>query len=198
MVDTVLSRDKNWVRWKNEACPPFQKESTKAEEFSSARNAAQKAFANKRLRPNPVGALDLNFLVEEDGVDGLESLKNPDRYQVPDLSTFRRPIEDDQFDLEMGRTDEEKSLASNAKASKLWRALRIASKSKLAILEKLDDGKNLDALFGSEKKEGEDVEETLAEGVADKEDSEDKKDQELEAGTPDPSVEAVPPIGVVV
>ena len=53
----------------------------------------------------------------------------------------------------MVRTDEEKQLAIDAKASKLWRTLRIASKSKLNLFDKIDDGNNLDALFEPENKE---------------------------------------------
>ena len=56
----------------------------------------------------------------------------------------------------MARTDEEKHLAIDAKASKLWRTLRIASKSKLNLFDKIDDGNKLDALFepeGDENKE---------------------------------------------
>lgn len=56
----------------------------------------------------------------------------------------------------MARTDEEKQSAIDAKASKLWRTLRIASKSKLNLFDKIDDSNKLDALFepeGDENKE---------------------------------------------
>ena len=47
----------------------------------------------------------------------------------------------------MAKTDEEKQQAINARASKLWRTLRIASKNKLSLFDKIDDGNNLNALF---------------------------------------------------
>ena len=47
----------------------------------------------------------------------------------------------------MAKTEEEKQLSSNARASKLWRTLRIASKTKLNLFDKIDDGNNLQALF---------------------------------------------------
>jgi THO complex subunit 1 len=53
----------------------------------------------------------------------------------------------------MARTDEEKQQAIDAKASKLWRTLRIASKSKLSLFDKIDDGNKLDALFEPEADE---------------------------------------------
>lgn len=51
----------------------------------------------------------------------------------------------------MAKTGEEKQQASDARASKLWRTLRIASKSKLNLFDKIDDGNNLQALFQPEE-----------------------------------------------
>lgn len=53
----------------------------------------------------------------------------------------------------MAKTSEEKQQATDARASKLWRTLRIASKSKLNVFDKIDDGNNLEALFRSEEEE---------------------------------------------
>ena len=47
----------------------------------------------------------------------------------------------------MAKTEEVKQLAINARASKLWRTLRIASKNKFGLFDKIDDGNNLEALF---------------------------------------------------
>ena len=147
MVDTVLSRDKNWVYWKAEGCPPFQRPSVSASEYSAARTSASKATTNKRLRSTPMGSLDLSFLTDLDGSDGMEKLKGPERYAVPALESFERPIADDEFEMEMAKTEEEKSLVANARASKIWRALRIASKGKFGLFDKLEDGGNLGILF---------------------------------------------------
>lgn len=56
----------------------------------------------------------------------------------------------------MAKTGEEKQQAIDARASKLWRTLRIASKSKLNLFDKIDDGNNLQALFEPEEKENQD------------------------------------------
>lgn len=56
----------------------------------------------------------------------------------------------------MAKTGEEKQQASDARASKLWRALRVASKSKLNLFDKIDDGNNLQALFQPEEEESKD------------------------------------------
>lgn len=79
MVDTVLSRDKNWVHWKAEGCPPIQRVPVSAGEFSEAEKGTQKACANKRLRATPMGSIDLKFLLDGGDADGMEKLKDPER-----------------------------------------------------------------------------------------------------------------------
>ena len=157
MVDTVLSRDKNWVHWKAEGCPPIQRDPVSAEDFGEAEKGAAKACSSKRLRSTPLGTLDLAFLSDTGINDGMEKLKDPDRYLIPAAESFERPIADDEFEIEMAKTDEEKRSATDARASKLWRTLRIASKTKLNRFDKIDDGGNLRALFepdGDENKKG--------------------------------------------
>lgn len=72
------------------------------------------------------------------------------RYSIPTADSFRGPIADDEFDAAMAKTEEEKQLAFNARSSKMWRTLRIASKSKLSLFDKIDDGNNIQALFQPE------------------------------------------------
>ena len=150
MVDTVLSRDKNWTHWKAESCPPIERPPIPPEDFSEAMKGAQRTCTNKRLRSVPLGTLDPKFLNETGSNDGMERLKDPRRYAIPTAESFERPIADDQFEIEMVSSTEEKQIAEDAKASKLWRTLRIASKNALRLFDKIDDGKNLDALFRPE------------------------------------------------
>ena len=147
MVDTVLSRDKNWVHWKAEGCPPIARDPVTAQDFAEAERNGQKACANKRIRPTAMGTLDLKFLTDDTQVDGMKKLKDPARYTVPTIDSFKAPIARDEVDMEMAKDDEEKRLTTDARASKLWRTLRIASKSKLNVFDKLDDGNNLKPLF---------------------------------------------------
>ena len=80
MVDTVLTRDKNWVRWKLESCPPISRAPTSSEDLSKAIAAINKTGANKRLRPAPMGSLNLDFLSKPEEVNSLQSLKEFDRW----------------------------------------------------------------------------------------------------------------------
>lgn len=76
-----------------------------------------------------------------------------DRYTIPSIDSFKGPIADDDFDIDMAQTDELKKPTADARASKLWRTLRVASKSRLNMLDKIDDGQDLQALFDPSKDE---------------------------------------------
>jgi len=147
MVETVLSRDKNWVRWKIENCPPISLPSISPEEYISAKNQAKRSTANKRLRPKPMGALELSFLTESEGLGSLVTLKDPSKYELPSIDSFKEKIAKDDFEIEMPDSAESKEAAESGKASKSWRALRIASKTKLVSFDKIEDPQNIDVIF---------------------------------------------------
>jgi len=79
MVNTVLSRDKNWVRWKLENCPEIARDPISAKDFQDSMEAAKKMCAPKRINPVPMGSLDLRFLSEASKISSLDCLKEPDR-----------------------------------------------------------------------------------------------------------------------
>jgi THO complex subunit 1 len=147
MVETVLTRDKNWVRWKIENCPTIELPPVSPEAFLDAKKTMQRTTANKRARPGQVGTLDLGFLDDSDEQVLLQRLKAPERYQLPKLETFKQKIADDDFEIDMTSNPRDKALAIEMKASKCWRALRIASRTKLAAFDKIDDPEKIDAIF---------------------------------------------------
>lgn len=149
MVDTVLSRDKNWARWKAEGCPPIEKPAVTIPEYLSARDHATKAYADKRIRPSPMGSLNLKFLSDAEALANIERLKESDRYSVPAADTFMMSMLDDDMDIDMAQSQDEKDAALRSKSSKSWRILRLSAKTKLAAFDRIDDGKNLKALFES-------------------------------------------------
>lgn len=164
MVDTVLSRDKNWVRWKAEGCPPIERPQVSVAEYLGAREQATKTYANKRIRPSPMGSLDLKFLTEGESLGNLERLKESgrfvslghrsawltsSRFGTPAADSFMMGIVDDEFDMDTAQSKEGKENAGQAKASKTWRMLRLSARSKLNQFDKIEDGKNLKTLFES-------------------------------------------------
>lgn len=150
MVDTVLSRDKNWVHWKADSCPLISQPPIPAFSVQESQKGATKACLPRRIRPTPMGSLDLSFLLntgDEGQAQGLEALKRPERYTLPRVEDYKAAIMEDEFDMAMARTEEEKEEAATRKASKMWRALRLASKNRLNLFDKIEDGKDLGALF---------------------------------------------------
>lgn len=57
-----------------------------------------------------------------------------------------RGVANDELDLEMATQEERKTLEA-AKDSKLWRALRIATRTRFSKLDRLDLGKSLQNVF---------------------------------------------------
>jgi THO complex subunit 1 len=73
-----------------------------------------------------------------------------DRYELPELQTFQDKIADDDFDIERAdqiKNIKEKAIATERKASKSWRALRIASKTKLSQFDKIDNPERIAPIF---------------------------------------------------
>ncbi|KAK2594215.1 hypothetical protein QQS21_008057 [Conoideocrella luteorostrata] len=147
MVETVLARDKNWVFWKMASCPPIQRDPVSAEVFVEARAAVQRTATSKRLRPTPMGSISLDFLNDGDDESWFGQLKSSERYQLPQLESFQRKIADDDFEIGMPTNDQTRAAAISGKASKSWRALRIAARSKLAAFDKIDDPKQVEIIF---------------------------------------------------
>lgn len=160
MVETVLARDKNWVRWKLESCPSIVKDAVTPQENKDAQAGARQATANRRMKARPTGAVDVSFLAEADSTKGLESLKDPSRYTygtpmlfrlgsqffrftAPSIEKLVKDIQGDELDLEMAMTDEEKHSLEATMANKTWRALRAATHSSIDLLDKVEPGKSL-------------------------------------------------------
>ncbi|KAI9704526.1 MAG: hypothetical protein M1820_005600 [Bogoriella megaspora] len=167
MVDTVLSRDKNWVRWKVESCPPIVRPSLQPSLYHEAQIGAEKASAVKRVRSAPLGAVDLSFLSNSEPGNGLERLKQPDRYQIPDIKSFVDGVMNDELDMDFAEGDEARKAIEEAKASKIWRTLRIASRTKLARFDKIDEGRKLQALLDTEATENGTGDENIPNGKMD-------------------------------
>ena len=87
----------------------------------------------------------------------------------------------------MAQTSDEKEAAVNAKASKIWRTLRLASRSKLALFEKIDNGKNLDVLFESRDGPEEPAKSTEEEATSNVSNSARNGDEKENLGVPEQS-----------
>jgi THO complex subunit 1 len=166
MVETVLARDKNWVRWKIENCPSIELPTLSPDTFVEARAAATKLATTKRLRPTPVGSMSLDFLDDENEASAMEKLKDPGRYSLPELISLKRGIDLDDLEIDMPTNDESKASAIEGKASKTWRALRIASKCKLVVFDRIEDDDKIDIVFEDKPLQDTEAEEPTVNGDA--------------------------------
>lgn len=69
------------------------------------------------------------------------------RFTTPDSESLLKGVMNDELDLEMAQTKEETENVMRAKSSKSWRVLRLSLKSKLSAFDKIEDGKNMQALL---------------------------------------------------
>lgn len=181
MVETILSRDKNWVRWKIENCPPIERPAVSPQEWAKAMEEAKANATNKRIRPNNMQPLSLDFLKDGDDEKAIEELKDPKRYKLPDIKSFKRGIQEADLEIEMPLTDKSKAEAVETKASMSWRALRIASRTKLRVLDKIDSYEDISILFEDEKPKEEVQENGTAEVTTDADEASSGSNGEISA-----------------
>ncbi|KAI0802539.1 THO complex subunit 1 transcription elongation factor-domain-containing protein [Xylaria sp. FL0064] len=146
VVESVISRDKGWVRWKVENCAPIERPSVSPAEFNDAKAGAKRLATSRRPKAG-IHSLSLAFMDEHDDSQSLEKLKDPTRWKLPDLADFKNKIASDDLDFDFAKSEKEKTQLLESKASKTWRALRIARRSRLAAFDKIEDWKNVDAIF---------------------------------------------------
>lgn len=144
MVETVLARDKNWVRWKVESCPSIVRGPVSTEQEMAARKGARDATRPRRFGARADNSMDLSFL--DEGSGGLEALKDASRYTAPSIEQLVERVKTDKLDLEMAADEEETRALEVAMQNAKWRALRQARASNLSLLDKIESTKALDEM----------------------------------------------------
>jgi THO complex subunit 1 len=152
MVDTILTRDKNWVRWKLASCPTFELPSLSADSFTSACEQAKYTVCKERkIRPDVMGAVSLSHLTSAtDAAEvGLSKLRNPERTRIPTIESLSKDIEGEKLDLDFVAEDdhETRDLTQETILSLKWRALRLASKNRMGRFDALDEAQGLDPVL---------------------------------------------------
>ncbi|KAK5169471.1 uncharacterized protein LTR77_005447 [Saxophila tyrrhenica] len=147
MVETVLARDKNWIRWKVESCPSIVKDPASTESEIEARKRLRDATKIRRLSERPPVAMDVSFL-DEGQNGGLAALKNPSRYTVPIVDDLLEGIQTDELDLDFAEGEEKIGL-QNAMSNKRWKLLRQTRATRLKLLDKVEPDEDLRDVFRS-------------------------------------------------
>ncbi|KAK4570208.1 hypothetical protein LTR86_002288 [Recurvomyces mirabilis] len=154
MVETVLARDRNWVRWKVEGCPSIVRESVGIESVREAGKGARDATRLRRVPERAGGALDLGFLVEGGGLD---ALRNPARFAAPSVEELVEGVKGEELDLEMAMDEAEQEGLKNAIGSKTWRALRQVRETQLGMLRRVEVNGDLEVVLGKTARPDEEV-----------------------------------------
>ena len=163
MVDTVLARDKNWIKWKVESCPSIVRGPVTTQSEFEARQGTKSGTKTRHVSDAPVTAVNLSFLVEN-SQKGLKALKNPLRYTKPPLQELRTRLITDRLDLEMEiEGTKEYTELRNQEAGRNWRIVRQARANDLGRLKDVEPDSDLAVVFGPQ-------ENTPPDQVADSED----------------------------
>ena len=81
LVETILTRDKNWVQWKAENCLSFEKKPVPEDEIKRSIGRAMDICRPTRPYPHAMGAPALAKLWREAGKSpGMEGLKRKERW----------------------------------------------------------------------------------------------------------------------
>ncbi|KAK5097408.1 hypothetical protein LTS08_006820 [Lithohypha guttulata] len=177
MVNMVLSRDKNWVRWKVDNCPAISKPPVTQDVSEHSQHELLKLNrkANAPLS-KPKGSDQLAFLSQSESLDSMKNM----RHEPPTLEKYYNDIQTLELDLDFATEDEKKDIEEQM-AGKLWRALRSAKGRRFVLCEEIKNGENLGALVGKSKEEP--VSETNGEHVEGIPDEEGKGMQQDEIDT---------------
>lgn len=146
MVDTALARDRNWVRWKVESCPSIIRDPVATEDEMAARKNVAGITQPRRMSTRPAGGMDLGFLDEGVG-GGVDMLKDASRFTTPTIDQGLDDIANAKLDLEMPTDEAEIERLEITISVSQWRILRHARAKHLALLNKVDPGKDLKEVF---------------------------------------------------
>lgn len=112
------------------------------------------------------------------------------RSELPDAKTLVRDVQEMDLDLDIANTEDEKRELEDQKMSKTWRALRLMSKTKLNLFDKVDDGRNLECFLQNKEEAAVEGEEAIVEksvegesGEGSKEEDEPMRDEEVKPET---------------
>ncbi|OJA18064.1 hypothetical protein AZE42_05422 [Rhizopogon vesiculosus] len=129
-VNVILDREKNWVKWKNDLCAPFDREPWSADvdgKKVGMEEATREARSRRRENPEPwqwnLGSESLTEIWEM-GYSDLSDLQNP--FQPGDVKDFVKKVKQEDARIEMRR----KQLMKNAE-----RLAQARAKAAAAIAE---------------------------------------------------------------
>ncbi|KAF2644914.1 hypothetical protein P280DRAFT_183465 [Massarina eburnea CBS 473.64] len=147
MVDTVLSRDKNWVRWKMRSCLPFARERVPAKAYEESQAGAQRAGIPKKVTPPMKASMNFQFLSKAASGKGLSQLMHNQRFVRPSPQDYAQSVRGKDEELGVAIAEDSISKLQEEKTGLTWRSLRLASIDQLNSFDGLEYGKSLESLL---------------------------------------------------
>jgi len=182
MIDNVLSRDRNWVRWKVESCPPISLPPLDTKEYLNAKKGAKNFCKPRRIRASVLGAMDMSFISDTgNNEDGLAKLRANVKLAPADVKQYISAAKEVDLDMEMAKKEDKPELIEK-RASNTWRVLRVTAKNRLSLFDEVDESGDLD-LLDEEKMAAKKMEEEEAAAKAEAEarEASEAKEAEIEA-----------------
>ncbi|KAG5519201.1 hypothetical protein PMAC_002289 [Pneumocystis sp. 'macacae'] len=137
-VHLILSYEKNWVNWKLQGCNSFEEPPISKSYIDNIKKKCEKIMEPIKAYRYPLGNLALTRLWEKGGAHTVEDMAKPERFKLPDIKSF---LEMDDHDSKNGNevANENSFLISEKNTVSSWKVLRILSRSKLHLFNKLSD-----------------------------------------------------------
>ncbi|KAJ6262817.1 hypothetical protein Dda_1374 [Drechslerella dactyloides] len=151
-VDSVLTREKNWVKWKAENCLSFEMDPVQASNVTTSTTIGDENTQLPRIAEGGMGAPALSNVWFGDADDSTSklSLVDSQRTSLPDYKEYNKAIEGYCLDKDFASTDQEKEDIDESISNQSWRALRIASKDRFHFFKGLDEDLSIRSLITAE------------------------------------------------
>ncbi|KAK6357810.1 hypothetical protein TWF730_007169 [Orbilia blumenaviensis] len=149
-VDSVLTREKNWVKWKAENCVSFEMEPASIKHVAVSKSAGNNATTLTSSLGKVMGAPALTRVWFDGSLDVTTIRLNTDRIDLPAYRSYTKSIEGYHLDKDFAFTEQEKEDIEESISNVTWRALRIASRDRFQLFKSLDDDLSVKSLIAIE------------------------------------------------
>ncbi|KAG4302276.1 hypothetical protein PCK1_001548 [Pneumocystis canis] len=137
-IRSILFYEKNWVNWKLQGCNSFEEPSVLQSHTHDIKKKYEVLSEPLKAYKYPLGNLALTRLWEKGGTHTIEDMARLERHMLPDVKSFLESNNQESKNKNEV-TDENNLLVSDKNTIKSWKALRILSRSKLHLFNKLED-----------------------------------------------------------
>ncbi|KAK6532208.1 hypothetical protein TWF281_006402 [Arthrobotrys megalospora] len=146
-VDSVLTREKNWVKWKAENCVSFEMEPASSENVTVSKSAGHEATTLVNSLGKVMGAPALTRVWFDGSLDVTAIRSNTERIKLPAYRSYNKAIEGYHLDKDFAFTEQEKEEIDESISNVTWRSLRIASRDRFQLFKSLDDDLSVKSLM---------------------------------------------------